>query len=88
MSRALEMMRHALGFPKCYRNHYDAGNISDRYTWESLVCIGLAERGTDVNRVHPIYRVSEAGIAYLRKLRSIDLKRKREARKAAQEPKP
>lgn len=88
MNNALEMMRHALGFPKCYRNHYDCGNAQDDAVWSSLVVIGLAERGTDVTRSHPMYRVSEAGIAYLKKLRSIELRRKRAARKAAQEPKP
>ncbi len=82
MKNGLDMMRHAVGFPKLYRNYYDCGNEQDSAMWALLVTLGLAEFVH--NNERPLYRVSEAGIAHLKKLRSLERRRALANRIAAQ----
>jgi len=63
-----DMMAHALGWPKCYRNRFCADVTSeDAQGWEQLVALGLAERGPLINEGRArYYRVTEAGRKLLR----------------------
>lgn len=65
----LELMRHALGWPKNYRNYFAASpGGHDALAWERLVKRGHAERGKVINQPPhelQIYHVTDAGRAAL-----------------------
>lgn len=60
----LDDMRHALGWPKCYRNYFAAEPTTQAPSWDGLVAMGLATRGRTINQPpHElyIYHVTDAG---------------------------
>lgn len=64
------LMKHALGWPDCYRNHYCASpGGRDDERWKRLVEEGLAElyRGPDETYPYNTYRVTQAGIDLLKR---------------------
>ena len=59
-----DMMRHALGWPECYRNHYCATpGTPDDETWAALEKDGMAElvRAPSDWLPYNTYRVTKAG---------------------------
>lgn len=84
MSKALDMMQHAVGYPKFYRNHYCLGpDCEETAVWEALVAMKLAWRSTrqaSWTRGMTTYGVTPAGIAYLKELRKDERRKKREAK--------
>ncbi len=64
----LDKMRHAVAWPKCYRNYYDASE-SDTPDWEELVVMGYAfRRQSSVCDGRPLYHVTQAGLDLLLEL--------------------
>ncbi|MCA9307477.1 MAG: hypothetical protein KDA16_13155 [Phycisphaerales bacterium] len=66
----LELMRHAVGWPKMYRNYFaTCPGDSDCCEWDKLVDAGLAIRGRGPSEVlqYQYFHVSEEGISALRR---------------------
>lgn len=66
----LDLMRHAVGSPRYYRNYFAASVDSpDCREWESLVELGLATRGRGPCEVYPYqyFHVSDEGRSALRR---------------------
>ena len=66
--RQLEIMRHALGWPRNYRNHFCTGEGSDDFAdCESLVDAGMMERRICKSWVPgQIYAVTKLGREFVR----------------------
>ena len=66
----VDLMRHALAWPKQYRNHFcaDPGSLDDE-VWKGLVSQGQAELFRESTELGGrFYRVTENGKIRLRKL--------------------
>jgi hypothetical protein len=63
-AKELDVMKHALGWPRMYRNHFVTGPGSDDYdTWEALVAKGLATKqaGNPLSGGDPCFFVTVEG---------------------------
>ena len=64
--RQIDIMKHALGWPKSYRNHYNTGEGSDDFAdCEALVTAGLMVRRSIDWVPDYLYIVTERGKALL-----------------------
>ena len=64
LKREIEIMEHALGWPKCYRNYFCAGPGHDAYeTLEYLVSQGAMVRRDIEWTIDPVYQVTPSGRA-------------------------
>lgn len=66
--KQLELMQHALGFPKCYRNHYVTDSAGeDGRLWEDMVASGFAvvRKGSELTGGYSSYHVTNAGKSIL-----------------------
>jgi hypothetical protein len=59
-SREIEAIKHALGWPKNYRNYFCAGD-DDVPTWEGLVAKGLAFERPNHLSPDRLFHVTSAG---------------------------
>jgi hypothetical protein len=61
-------MRHAVGWPKCYRNYYTTS--ADDADWNALVAMGYAQRGRTPSYIpdDACYFVTQAGLDLLLEL--------------------
>lgn len=63
----LARMRHAIGWPRDFRNHYCIDpRLPDGQVWERLVARGLAARGGSAGGGRLFYKVTDAGRAAIR----------------------
>lgn len=62
--KKIDMMKHALGWPDCYRNQYCAGE-DDIKIWDELVEEGCAVKRDIEWTIGPIYQVTAIGMAVL-----------------------
>lgn len=66
-SQEIDVMKHALGWPKMYRNFFAAGD-DDQSTWLCLIGRGLAYETANPLSPDRMFHVTDAGKALLRAL--------------------
>jgi hypothetical protein len=61
------MLRHAVGYPRCYRNGYSAVVGTDNWAeWQLLVGLGLASEGETTNGgENQLFHVTAPGLSLL-----------------------
>lgn len=63
----IDLMKHALGWPKLYRNYFAADQgYEDERAWRGLIARGLAQEGRTINEPPNeliIFHVTDAGKA-------------------------